>query len=138
LHPGTIIVYDNMASATPRAWEWNLHAVDKMTKVSEKKVHVRNGPAQMCVELVLAPDVTFNQTDQYTAPPSGKWQKEWHGSFAASAKSPAAEFLAVMRIGVDCSAKAAGVASVTRAGDALQLALDGKTVTFTGDSVAVR
>jgi hypothetical protein len=137
LHPNTVVVYDNFASATPRTWEWNLHAVDKLTEAAPKRIQVRNGPAQMCVELVSAPDVAFTQTDQYSTPPSGKWQKEWHGTFATTAKSPAAEFVAVMRLGAGCTAKAA-MAGITHEGAAVRVDVDGKAVTFAADAVSVK
>jgi hypothetical protein len=51
LRPDTIVVHDLVASATPRTWEWNIHALNRMTQASNTKVTIRNSPAQMCVEL---------------------------------------------------------------------------------------
>jgi hypothetical protein len=138
LRPNIVVVYDSFASGTPRTWEWNIHAVNKMTKVSERKVALRNGGAQMCVELVAGPDTGFDQTDQYTTPPQGSRAREWHGRFTTSVKQTAAEFVAVMRIGSDCGGKSAETASAAKSGDAWSVGVDGKTITFAGDTVSVK
>jgi hypothetical protein len=91
----------------------------------------------MCVDLPFAPEVAFTQTDQYTAPPAGKWQKEWHGTFTSTGKSPNADFVAVMRVGSDCG-KATSAPSVTPAGNGVTVSVDGKTLTFAGDAVTVK
>src|SRR5207248_11164524 len=54
LHDALPILRDRLASASPHTWEWNIHAASRMTKVTERKVLVRDGPAEMCVEMVAA------------------------------------------------------------------------------------
>ncbi|MBC8021998.1 MAG: hypothetical protein H7Y14_02690 [Burkholderiales bacterium] len=49
--------------------------------VAPNRVALRNGPAQMCVEMVAGPEVQFAQTDQFTARPSSG-ANQWHGTFA--------------------------------------------------------
>jgi hypothetical protein len=132
LRPDTIVVRDVVASATPRTWEWNIHALNRIAQSSNTKVTLRNGPAQMCVELVSGPEVVFTQTDQFTARPSSG-ANQWHGTFASTVKSPAAEFIAVMRVGADCPA-----ATTKRVGDASEVAVGGKTVSFSSGAVTVR
>jgi hypothetical protein len=139
LRPNLVLVHDSVASATPRTWEWNIHALNRITKVSEQKIAIRNGPAQMCVEMLAAPDVTFDQTDKFSAPPQGRnMPDQWHGTFATAAKSPSAEFVALLRIGSDCSeAKSAG-AVARRTGNEWSITVDGKTVSLAGENVAVK
>lgn len=138
LRPNTIVVYDNVASATPRSWEWNIHALNKMNKISERKVHIRNAPAQMCVEMVAGPEVGFDQNDRFTVPPQGKGMpNQWHGAFTAIAKSPAAEFVAVMRLGSDCK-ETKPTAEAERAAGGWTVKVDGKTVTIAGENVSVK
>jgi hypothetical protein len=132
LRPDTIVVHDLVASATPRTWEWNIHALNRMTQASNTKVTIRNSPAQMCVELVSGPEVVFTQTDQFTARPS-TGANQWHGTFASTVKSPAAEFIAVMRVGADCPA-----ATAKRAGDAAEVSVNGRTLRFGSDAVTVK
>ena len=125
-------MHDVVASSTPRTWEWNIHALNRMTQASNTKVTIRNGPAQMCVELVSGPEVVFTQTDQFTARPS-TGANQWHGTFASTVKSPAAEFIAVMRVGADCP-----TATAKRAGDAPEVSVNGRTVRLAADAVTVK
>jgi hypothetical protein len=98
----TVTVRDLLASQTPRTWEWNLHSLERMEPVSGGRVSVRKGRAHMCVEMRKSPAVEFTQTDEWTAPPSGKAGKQWHGRFATRQKTREAEFVAVMKIGKEC------------------------------------
>ena len=139
LRPDTIAVHDVLAAKEPHAWEWNIHALNRMTPVDPTHVAIRNGPAQMCVEMVSSPEVRFTQTDQFTARPTSG-APQWHGTFAATSRSSNAEFVAVMRVGSDCTGlpRNATPAAAKRAGDALEVAVNGRVVRFTGDGVAVK
>ena len=106
--PNVVIVHDVLASDTPRTWEWNLHALDKMKPVSDRKVSVVKGEAAMCVEMLKSPDVAFSQTDRFTVPPgrssmSRREPNQWHGVFATKEKSQAAEFVTRLTLGSSCS-----------------------------------
>jgi hypothetical protein len=111
LRPDVLLVYDKLASGTPRRWEWNIHALDKMEpgekKPGEKSVTIRNGGQSLCVDMLAAPPLEFSQTNEWTAPPrSGA--EQWHGKFATQ-PLPAAQFIALLRIG--CKDVSAEVAS---------------------------
>ena len=141
LRPNVVVVYDALASNNPHTWEWNIHALDKMTPASDKTVHLRNGDAQMCIEMLASPAAAFSQTDQFTAPPApssmnAMQPNQWHGAFATTAKSKEAEFVAVMRIGADC-ARGAG-ASAARVATGWEVKVDGRTVNLAGDTVSVK
>jgi hypothetical protein len=47
--------------------------------------------------------VAFSQDDEWTAPPQGKGEKQWHGRFATREKAREAEFVVVMTIGKECT-----------------------------------
>jgi hypothetical protein len=132
LRPDTIVVHDALASSTPRTWEWNIHALNRMAPGAGNRVTLRNGPASMCVELVSAPKVQFTQTDQFTARPASG-ANQWHGTFASTAKSPSAQFIAVMRVGGDCVA-----ATVKEAGEASEVSVEGKTIRFAPGAITVK
>ena len=139
LRPATVIVYDSLASPSPHTWEWNIHAINRMTPVTPARVAIQNGPAQMCVEMVSGPETQFTQNDQFTARPSAG-APQWHGTFATTAKSSAAEFVVVMRVGSDCGAAPRGgrPAGAKRAGDAMEVSVDGRVVRFSRDAVTVK
>ena len=138
LRPATVIVRDSLAGKEAHTWEWNIHALNRMTELAPTQVAIRNGPAQMCVEMVSGPEVGFTQTDQFTARPSSG-VNQWHGTFVTKAKSNAAEFVVVMRVGSDCGAKPRGAAAAAkRAGEATEVTVDGRVVRFEGETVTVR
>jgi hypothetical protein len=137
LRPGTVIVRDSLASGAARTWEWNIHAVHKMAKLSDTRVAIANGDALLCVEMLGSPPVSFNQTDQFSAPPEDrKMVNEWHGTFATTRKSQRAEFVALMTVGSDC-AKPSNAAARQMGGD-WQVTVDGKTLVFSADNVTLR
>jgi hypothetical protein len=100
----TVVVYDVLASATARTWEWNIHALNQMNKLSDTKIALANGDAVMCVEMLASPGVTFQQDSNFASAPSGSnMPNQWHGRFVSTQKSTTAEFVTVMRIGNDCT-----------------------------------
>jgi hypothetical protein len=137
LRPDVVLVHDSLASETPRTWEWNIHAMRKMAKVGDKLVQVRNGAAKMCLEMLVSPEVTFEQVDQFTAPPSGKnMPNQWHGAFVSEAKSHNAEFIALMRIGAECTSRSSP-ARLQPTAEGLQVEVDGAAVVFGADGARV-
>jgi hypothetical protein len=143
LRPGVVLVYDHLASGTPRAFEWNIHALSKMQKFSDTKVALVNGKAQMCVEMLASPAVSFNQNDKFTTPPqrsgmNDRTPNQWHGAFAMTTKATEAEFVALMRIGSECPLAAAPTAVAKKVSAGWQVEVDGKTVNLQGDNVTVK
>jgi len=122
LRPDVVVVYDRLASNTPRRWEWNIHALNKIEQ-GEKTITIRNGGQSLCVDMLAGPPLEFSQTSEWTAPPrSGA--EQWHGKFA-SQPLPAAEFIALLRIG--CKAVPPQLA---RSGGGWRLAVGGKAITI--------
>lgn len=138
LRPDVIVVYDRLASASARRWEWNVHALERMAKMSERKVALRNGAAQMCVELIAGPEVAFRQQDRFTSAPRGqRMPNQWHGAFVATTPSEQAEFVALMRLGSDCTSRDPA-ASAARLADGWKVDVGGRSVAFEGERVTVR
>jgi hypothetical protein len=104
VQPDLVIVRDVLASRQPHAWEWNIHAMERMEPKGDHSVALHNGPARLCLTMLASPDAAFQQTNRFTVPAEGNPppKDQWHGVFAASAKSTEAEFVAVMRIGAEC------------------------------------
>ena len=137
LRPGTIVVYDSLASHTPRTWEWNIHALERMTRHAENRISIVNGDASLCVEMLAGPPMEFAQTDQFSAPPEDrKMVNQWHGTFLATRKMPRAEFIALMRVGADCSRPSGATAA--RAGGGWNVTVDGRTIAFAGETVSLK
>jgi hypothetical protein len=131
VRPNFIVVHDSLAAPAAHTWEWNIHALNRMNKLSDRKVALVNGDARMCVEMLSSPDVGFTQTDRFTAPPEpSSMQKaepaQWHGTFAARSASRTAEFVVLMRVGSDCTDSVAASATVN--GDSISVQVDGRTI----------
>ncbi len=143
LHPNVVLVHDEVASATPRTWEWNIHALKPMNKFSDRKISLASGDARMCVELLAGPEVAFTQTSKFTVAPAAssmnpKTPDQWHGTFATTGKSPGAEFLMLMRIGSDCPQAELPTASAKKGPDGWEVAVDGTTVSIAGERVTAK
>ena len=98
LRPDRILVYDRLASATARRWEWNIHAAQQMSLLSAQAIRIDNGGQSLCVDMLAGPAMGFTQTDQWSAEPL-TGTRQWHGVFAATVPSGAAEFIALLRVG---------------------------------------
>ena len=135
---GIVIVHDRLASGTPRAWEWNIHALDRMERVNDRTVAVRHADAKLCLEMLAGPEVMFHQVNKFTAAPQANppARDQWHGVFNAMARSAETEFVVLMRVGADCKPTAS--ARATRVAGGWQVEVDGKTVTLAGETVSVK
>jgi hypothetical protein len=139
LRPDTIVQYDSLASATPRTWEWNIHALDPISVIySGSRVLISRGSRSLCVDAlagpgggfvpVAAPDFgSWGATGGVSDAPNAAAPAEYHGKFASAQASTAVEFIALLRVNAACNdtppraTHANGVWSVT---------VDGRTVSF--------
>jgi hypothetical protein len=119
LRPGTILVYDNLASDTPRTWEWNIHALNPFDVISsERRVRIVKGAQSLCIDMLAGPPRQFtpvsapdyaswgrsnDPTNDVSAAPSGpEAAAQYHGKFASTEASTAAEFIALLRVNAAC------------------------------------
>jgi hypothetical protein len=121
IRPNIVIVHDRLASANPRQWEWNIHALQKMRVESDRKIEIESGGQRLCVSMLGGPEVKFTQDDQWTAAPK-KGDPQWHGRFSTSAL-PKAEFVALLNVG--CTK---ATAKVDRDGDGWRVSAGEKTI----------
>jgi hypothetical protein len=120
LRPGTILVYDNLASATARTWEWNIHALNPFDVISSSsRVRITRGTQSLCVDMLAGPPRQFTpisapdysswgrshdpMNDVSAAPSDPNARAQYHGKFASTQTSTAAEFIALMRVNVECN-----------------------------------
>ena len=101
-----VVVFDRLESATPRRWEWNIHALERMLQEKTGNLLIRSGPVSLCVELHASSPVRFVQNTGFTDAPrnngfaAGEMPKQWHGRFETEDKTTTALFAAVLSI--DC------------------------------------
>lgn len=137
--PDIVIVRDVLASREPHAWEWNIHAVEHMTRIDDRTVELHNGPARLCLTMLAGPETEFKQGSRFAARPEGNPppQDQWHGVFAATSQSKEAEFVALMHVGADCAGNGKATATATKANGGWRVEVNGTRVTFDGDAVRV-
>ena len=130
LRPNLILVYDNLASATARQWEWNIHSLNQMTSTSATRATIQNGGQSLCVSVLGGPATSFTQTNQYTANPTGSWAAQWHGKFYSTSKLPSTEFVTLLNVG--CSTVSA---SATKSGSTWDVKVGSKSLTIDNGKV---
>jgi hypothetical protein len=131
LRPGTILVYDRLASKTPRTWEWNIHALNSFEVISSsRRVRITRGTQSLCVDILAGPPRQFIAVsgsdfgswgrsndplnDVSAAPSDPGAPVQYHGKFASTRPSTAAEFIALMRVNVPCYATTAAFTEPAR------------------------
>lgn len=125
LPPNLVLVYDRLASAIARQWEWNIHAVNQMSSASGTQASIQNGGQTLCVTILGGPSTVFAQTNAFTANPVGTWSPQWHGTFRSTAKLTATEFVTLLNVG--CATVAA---SASKSGTIWSVKVGGKTLSI--------
>ncbi|MDF1719395.1 MAG: heparinase II/III family protein [Minwuia sp.] len=69
LPDGKVLIADHMAADSPRQWEWNFHSATPVQPSGDRAATVLNGPARAHLQMLLGPDVTLNQSSDFTAKP---------------------------------------------------------------------
>jgi hypothetical protein len=140
LKPDVVIVYDSLASDTPRTWEWNFHTPGTLSERGPSRIFVRNGPASACIERIAGPMSRFVATEGYAVPPrdGGRAERESHGAFVTEQKSTEAEFVTMIRIGSNCAGEDDTLQARMAPRDGERMQLAGRSVNVAGDEVVVR
>lgn len=115
LRPGTVLVYDNLASGAERTWEWNIHALNPIAVIDASHIQVTSGTQSLCVDILAGPDRQFvpisapdysswgrsnDPTNDVSAAPSDpNAPAQYHGKFVSAQPSTAAEIVALLRVG---------------------------------------
>ncbi|MGH7945868.1 MAG: heparinase II/III domain-containing protein, partial [Opitutaceae bacterium] len=146
LRPGAILVYDDLASATARTWEWNIHALNPFEVISsESRVRIAGGTQSLCIDMLAGPPRQFTpisvpdysswgrsndaMNDVSAAPSDPGAAAQYHGKFASTERSTAAEFIALLRVNGECSGVAPEAAR--KRNGAWTVQVGDSTVTFT-------
>ena len=139
LRPNTILVYDSLASGTPRTWEWNLHALDPISVThSGSRVLIRRGDQSVCVDALAGPGGRFvpvsepdfsswGATGGASDAPNAAAPVEYHGKFVSARASTSAELIVLLRVNAPCNDKPP---PAKRANGVWSVTVDGRTVTY--------
>lgn len=106
LRPDQVAVFDRLESDTPRRWEWNIHALERMLQDEVGKLMIKNGPVALCVELRASIPIRFMQSDAFPDAPQKNgfanrdMLNQWHGRFESVNQTKSILFAALLS--VDC------------------------------------
>jgi hypothetical protein len=128
LRPDTLLVYDSLASGEPRTWEWNIHALKKMSTDGSRSFELEEGGERLCGKVLDGPEMIFAQTTSFSANPKGDKPKQWHGTFSTSAKQPSLNMLTMLTVGC----MPVNIV-VTKSDTLLHVTVDKYKVTFSGE-----
>src|SRR5438105_230983 len=131
LRPNLVLVYDRLASDIPRQWEWNIHALNPMTVVSDQQISIENYGQRLCVAMLAGPTMHFTQTNLFTADPVGSVPQS-HGNLYSVNLLGAAEFIALLNVG--CTAI---TASASNTGGVWTVPVGNRIVTVSGAGISV-
>ncbi|MDN2717239.1 heparinase II/III family protein [Janthinobacterium sp. SUN120] len=90
-----VVVQDQVASATPRVFEWNFHTYAPIVVDAGGAISVTNQGRKVCV----VPVSTGARFEKRTGPPPQPGTYEEHGVFIKSAAALSGEFLTVLDVG---------------------------------------
>jgi len=148
LRPANLLVYENLASGTPRTWEWNIHALDPITVIDgNSRIQITRGTQSLCVDALYGPGGTFmpinaqgysswgTADDGLTsaAPLEPNAPLQYHGKFASEQPSMAVEFIALLRVG--CAPTAASASNTNGVWSVL---VGDRTVTISPSGISVQ
>ncbi len=148
LRPSNILVYENLASDTPRTWEWNIHALNPITVIDgSSRIQITQGAQSLCVDALAGPGGSFmpvNAQDYGSwgtaddgvtsaAPLAPSAPAQYHGKFASAQPSAAVEFIALLRVGCVPT-----TASASNTNGVWTVSVGNRTVTISGGGISVQ
>ncbi|ABB73559.1 protein of unknown function [Nitrosospira multiformis ATCC 25196] len=108
-----LIIHDSLRSATPRQFEWNIHALNPFEIKEPGSIEVKQKAARACINMLQPHAIEFAQNNRFDAPPqippsrnendqggARTTNDQWHGRFQTKERMAAVEFLAV--VDIDC------------------------------------
>ena len=74
-----VVIRDDLAATRPSTFQFLLHALNKMYVTTDKqRVTFQNHQSRCRVEFLAPTELTFTQTDQFSAKPVHKAPNQWH------------------------------------------------------------
>jgi hypothetical protein len=139
MKPDVVVVYDSLASDTPRTWEWNFHTPGTISERGPGRVFVRNGAASACIERVAGPAAKLAVRQDYDVPPRSVGAKpESHGAFVSLHKSTEADIVTLIRIGSNCASEDETLQARMAPRDGARIQMAGRSLSLTGEEIVVR
>lgn len=88
VRPHYFVVFDSLAAEKPRAWEWNVHALNRFTQSDDGVITATNADVKVCIQHETSGPTVFRQTTGFPALPSRSRTDprpdQWHGKFTTT------------------------------------------------------
>jgi hypothetical protein len=103
--PRDFLIIDELEAPKPVRFDWMLHALEKM-EIDRRSnaVTIRRGKARLVVEFISPEELTFSQTNKFTASPGRAYPEgyaypdQWHLTVSTREKSEAVSFVVKMKV----------------------------------------
>ena len=103
--PRDFLIIDELEAPKPVRFDWLLHALEKM-EIDRRNntVTIRKGKARLVVEFISPEELTFSQTNKFTASPGRAYPEgyaypdQWHLTVSTREKSEAVSFVVKMKV----------------------------------------
>ncbi|NTV70810.1 MAG: DUF4962 domain-containing protein [Azonexaceae bacterium] len=135
IRPSTVVVVDELASAIPRRWEWNLHTPSSLIGTGSSYSMNSDG-VEMCLSVSAPAAISLSSNQGYSPMPemdSGKVLPHFWNRFAYKSPSSNSVFISVFRM--DCST---AQEVVTFSGNTANVKVAGHVVSVGPGSVIVK
>lgn len=98
LRPDVFLIYDDLEAPEPSTFTWCLHAEEEMQVDAERnEVVVSRGGAKALVKFITPQGLEFEQTDQFTPPPTRDLKDEWHVYATTTEPATQMRFITLIR-----------------------------------------
>lgn len=97
-----VVVHDSLRSASPRQFEWNIHALNTFVVKAPESVEVKQNAARACIDMLQPTSgIEFIQNNRFDPPPQSAPSRkdQWHGRFQSKERQTNMEFLVVIKVG---------------------------------------
>lgn len=136
IRPATVVVIDQLASQTPKKWEWHLHTAVPLA-AEGASYRASFGRQEMCIDVAAPLPLAFSSNNGYPVPPASGVVAGPHVAtrFSYEGQNRVGQFISVLRIGCigprPTIAFQSGTSSVTIPSHVISISEQGVTVSRT-------
>ncbi len=125
------LIFDKFDAVSPRMFEWNIHAYNTFTVVSDSTVKANRNDTTACLTMLhVSAPFSFSQTDQFPPNAQVNMPNQWHGQFRLKTNVTSVSFIVL--VDPDCTGH---VPEVEQSGENWTFSIGNVGVVFDGDAL---
>jgi len=98
LRPDTFLIYDELEAPQAGEFTWCAHAEGQMAlNPDDREVNISRGEAGCLVKFICPQGLRFEQSNEFTPPPTTPRESEWHAYVSTTQKTKQARFVVLVR-----------------------------------------